>query len=140
MIFLRRLRTIQIEINRLRVGRFRIPAFGQRHPYEGRQVNLLAAQRTGIGHRRGVRKSRYWHTERCIFPSNIISPTVIEANARLESRCALPYQPPSETGFVTETIVAVVRAGSQGKAAIGAPVPLRLLFSKTHEQREVPSA
>ena len=53
MILLRRLRAIQIKVNRLRVGRFHIPAFSERYPYEGREVNLLTAERIRIGYRRG---------------------------------------------------------------------------------------
>jgi len=46
---LRGLRIIQIKVNRLRGGRFHIPAFIERHSHEGREVNLLAAEgiRTG---------------------------------------------------------------------------------------------
>ena len=46
---LRGLRIIQIELNRDRVGRIRIPAFIERRSHEGREVNLLAAEgiRTG---------------------------------------------------------------------------------------------
>ena len=46
---IRGLRIIQIKVNRLRVGRFHIPAFIERPSHEGREVNLLAAQGIRIG-------------------------------------------------------------------------------------------
>ena len=84
MILLRRLRAIQIKVNRLRVGRFYIPAFSERYPYEGREVNLLTAERIRIGYRRGVGKTGDRHSKRRIFPVNIISPPVIKSHAGLE--------------------------------------------------------
>ena len=44
VMLIRGLRIIQIKVNRLRVGRFHIPAFTERHSHEGREVNLLADQ------------------------------------------------------------------------------------------------
>ena len=38
------LRIIQIKVNRLRVGRFHIPAFIERHSSEGCEIDLLAAE------------------------------------------------------------------------------------------------
>ena len=50
---LRGLRIIQIEVNRLRAGRFHIPTFIERlierHSQEGLEVNLLAAEGIRIG-------------------------------------------------------------------------------------------
>ncbi len=55
---LRGLPIIQIKVNRLLVGRFHIPVFIERHPHEGREVNLLAAQGIQIGDQ-GMRVTVY---------------------------------------------------------------------------------
>ena len=58
MILLRGLRAAQIKVNQLRVGRFRMQTFSERHSHEGLEVNLLATKGIRIGHQ-GMRVTVY---------------------------------------------------------------------------------
>ena len=58
MMLLSGLQIIQIKVNRLRVGRFYIPAFIEQHSRKGREINLLAAEGIRICDR-GIRVTVY---------------------------------------------------------------------------------
>ena len=140
MILFGRLRSVEVKVKRLRVRRLGVPAISKGNPHKHREINLLAPKGAGVGYGCRIRELGVRHQQRRILPRNRVAPAILQPHTRRETSETLPLKPATHTGLMAQPIIPIILSRAPGNISVSSPVPLRAVFSKTEQQRNIPRA